>query len=185
MAYVDSKLAEARSIAASSDNTQNRNTRDGSIEGLLVGSGDSTPSQGTGAAHTTNGGNTYQSAQAKSSRVYHRPTKRRPPAARDQSDVARDSMIDQLMRESQIPIYDRSISQTPAEGPGDQDNDTATAEAFKAQLLADMEQHRRKPSRMAAAAATGASTGPKLGGSRSQREKMRALEQEKASGGKK
>ena len=144
--------------------------------------------QSQGDSNASTGPRTYQEAQSRSERVYQRPTKRRPRPIRDQTDVARDSMIDQLMRENQVPLYDRSISNTPGpedQAAGDVDNDAAAAEAFKAQLLADLEaQKRRKPA--TASKNPGASqTGPKLGGSRAQREKMRALEEAKASGGKK
>lgn len=128
---------------------------------------------------------TFDSAQARSTRVYQRPTKRKQPPARGQTDVARDSIIDQIMQESQVPLYDRSGSHTPAQ---DGDNDAATAQAFKAQLLVEMEeQNRRRPAprNPATASATGSSmqSGPKLGGSRSQREKMRALEEAKSKPG--
>lgn len=129
---------------------------------------------------------TLQQAQARSTRVYQRPTKRRQPPQRDQADVARDSLIDQIMRESEIPLYDRSISQTPRTNDDELDNDAATAEAFKAQLIAEMEEHRRRPPPSSTASKDKpASNGPKLGGSRSQREKMRAMEEAKANAGKK
>lgn len=122
---------------------------------------------------------TIQQAQARSSRVYQRPTKRRAPPARDPTDVARDSMIDQLMNEAQVPIYDRSAIKAGLSDGGSGDNDAAAAEAFKAQLLADLEQNRRKPS---SRAKEGTATGPKLGGSRAQRERMRAMEEANKSG---
>jgi hypothetical protein len=129
---------------------------------------------------------TFDQAQSKSTRVYERPTKRRRPPQRDQTDVARDSIIEQIMQESQVPLYDRSGSQTPA---NDVDNDSATAEAFKAQLLAEMEeQNRRRPAPRNPAVKDGSSSmqsGPKLGGSKSLRAKMRREEEAKASAGKK
>ena len=127
---------------------------------------------------------TFQQAQSQATRVYERPTKRRPPPVKDQTNIARESMIDQIMRESQVPLYDRPVSQTPVPNGEDADNDEAAADAFKAQLLADMELNRRR--RPASTKKEGTtSTGPKLGGSRSQREKMRALEEAKGSGSKK
>ena len=123
---------------------------------------------------------TFQEAQARSTRKYQRPTKRRQAPVRDQSHVARDSLIDQILNESQVPIYDQSASKatiSAGDNKDDVDNDAAAAEAFKAQLLADLEQNRK---RMRTATA---STGPKLGGSRSQREKMRALEEAAGKGG--
>ena len=129
---------------------------------------------------------TYQQAQARSTRTYQRPTKRRPPQ-RDQTDVARDSIIDQILHESQVPLYQQPVAHTAVADGGEVDNDAATAEAFKAQLIMEMEEHKRRkpPPGSAAAKGTTTSTGPKLGGSRNQREKMRAMEEAKASSGKK
>lgn len=128
---------------------------------------------------------TLDQANARSNRVYQRPTKRKQPPKRGENDVARDSIIDQILQESQVPLYDRSGSHTPA--AGDVDNDAATAQAFKAQLLAEMEeQNRRRPAARNPATKPGETSmqsGPKLGGSRAQREKMRALEEAKAKGG--
>lgn len=126
------------------------------------------------------------SAQAPSARQYQRPTRRRPPPPRPESDVARDAMIDQIMRDAQVPIYDQRSTPLHAD-EGEENNDDAVAEAFKAQLIAEMELHkRRKPlPGSGGKAAAAASTGPKLGGSRMQREKMKALEEAKAGSSKK
>lgn len=110
---------------------------------------------------------------------------RRQPHERDASDIARDAMVDAIMRESQVPLYDQSSTAAkPNTGSSAIDNDEAAAEAFKAEFLAELEQRkRRKPP---APPATGqVSSGPKLGGSRSQREKMRALEEAKTATAKK
>ncbi|KAK3679118.1 hypothetical protein LTR37_021431 [Vermiconidia calcicola] len=125
---------------------------------------------------------TVQQAQARTGRQYQRPTKRRQPPQRGQVDVARDSIIDQIMQESQVPLYDRSTSNTPASAGNAVDNDAATAEAFKAQLLAEMEEQyrRRPPPSTDKSKDAKTSYGPKLGGSRAQREKMRAIEEAKA-----
>ena len=141
--------------------------------------GRSTTSTAPGAKAST----TLDSAQSRSTRVYQRPTKRKQPAQREQKDVARDSIIDQIMQESQVPLYDRSGSHTPADNV---DNDAATAQAFKAQLLVEMEeQNRRRLAPRNPAVKDGSASmqsGPKLGGSRSQREKMRAMEEAKTKG---
>jgi hypothetical protein len=134
-------------------------------------------------APTAKAPTTLDSAQSRSTRVYQRPTKRKQPPQRQEKDVVRDSIIDQLMQESQVPLYDRSGSHTPADNV---DNDAATAEAFKAQLLVEMEeQNRRRPAPRNPAVKDGSASmqsGPKLGGSRSQREKMRAMEEAKTKG---
>ncbi|EME81524.1 uncharacterized protein MYCFIDRAFT_88083 [Pseudocercospora fijiensis CIRAD86] len=98
---------------------------------------------------------------------------------RGEDDVVRDDMIDQIFREGQVPMYDQAQSKAETYSDDGLDHDEAAARAFKARFLADMEmQRRRKPSSTSATtkSAAPASTGPKLGGSRSMREKMKALE---------
>ena len=175
MAYVDSKLADMRpspTIPAPTATGQKKNatTNDDALQ--TVDTAVEVPGKGS---DLTPAQKTFQQAQSHSKRVYQRPTKRRPPPARPETQVARDSMIDQIMRESQVPLYDRSVSQTPPADGEYVDHDAATAEAFKTQLLADMELNRRRPPKTT----TTTSTGPKLGGSRSQRERMRAMEEGK------
>lgn len=146
-----------------------------------VGLDTSTASTAGQPASSATGPRTYQSAQTPRTTTYQRPTKRRHPPQRDQSHVARDSLIDQIMNENeaQVPIYERSstrnITLSRDSAGQDVDNDAAAAEAFKAQLLVDLELGTRK--RAPKKVEPGAPTGPKLGGSRSQREKMRALEE--------
>lgn len=184
MAYVDSRLAEARSLsndpARTSDDraeTMPSNTDSGSD----VHRSPSNDVPIERPRHDT-GETTLQKAQERSRSVYQRPTKRRPPPPRPEHDIARDSMIDQLMGENQVPIYDRSMAHSRAHGAQGVDSDLAAAEEFKSQLLADLERNnKRRPPKIAATA----TTGPKLGGSRAQREKMRALEESKTNVGKK
>lgn len=97
------------------------------------------------------------------------------------------------MRENLVPIYDQaSASETkPDHSNAEVDADEAALETWKAGLLAEMQNHkRRKPPAVptgssARAAAQAAPSGPKLGGSRSQREKMKALEEAKNAAGRK
>ena len=86
-------------------------------------------------------------------------------------------MIDQIMKEGQVPIYDRP---TAASGQADDglDRDAAAAAAFRAEFLAAAEE-RNLQRRPPAPPAAGASLGPKLGGSRAQRERMKASEEAK------
>ena len=198
MAYVDSKLAEMRSSVAppSSDNS-------GQVSQSLVGAtrqedvtsdpqrDTDVPALPANRPAPTSDSRTFQQAQSRSARAYQRPTKRRQLPPRDETDLARDSMIDQIMRGNQVTVYDRTASHTSRTVDDDSvDNDTAAAEAFKAELLADMERNtrRRPPVSSSSSTAKGAGsmqTGPKLGGSRAQREKMRAMEETKAREGKK
>ena len=185
MAYIDSKMAEMRSATSTPHNgSATEGYTDVSFGGISQSQAQRGHAFAKPPAQAHSGPVTYDQSQARSTRVYERPTKRRKPPQRDQTDIVRDSIIDQIMQESQVPLYDRSSSHTPA---NDVDNDTATAEAFKVQLLAEMEEQnrRRPPPHNPAAKGEKVSHGPKLGGSRAQREKMRALEEAKNSAGKK
>lgn len=119
---------------------------------------------------------------------FGRPAKlrrQRQPPARSEADVARDSMIDQIMREGQVPIYDRpdptSVQAVQSTGAG-LDRDAAAAAAFRAEFLAAAEE-RNLQRRPPAPPTVGGSLGPKLGGSRAQRERMKALEEAKGKSG--
>jgi hypothetical protein len=118
--------------------------------------------------------------------------RRRRGEERDANHIARDALIDQIMQETEIPLYDRSTAQAARalrateQDQDEVDNDTLVAEAFKAEFFANLEeQHRRRhipaPVKGKAGAAT-APQGPKLGGSRAQREKMKAMEEAKKAG---
>ena len=183
MAYVDSKLAEIRPAATARPTmpSSGNSIYDGPrIEGDAEVHGNIENSRAPPkAGQQSSGDTTYQIAQERSRRVYQRPTKRRARPSRPETDVARDSMIDQIMGENQVPHYDQIASQAHDDNEGE-DNDAAAEEAFKAQMLADLERNaKRRPPRITQATT---STGPKLGGSRAQREKMRALEEAKGSG---
>lgn len=127
-----------------------------------------------------------EAANAPSRSTYIRPEgwqqakSRRKTAAPDPSSIERRSLIDQIMRESTVPIYDHPKPAAPRKPEDGVDNDEAAAEAFKMQFLADMQMRvRRKPAGYPSAGSKGASTshGPKLGGSRKQRERMKAAQQ--------
>lgn len=130
-------------------------------------------------------GEQQQSRQRSNQRV--RPTKqRRGPPQRDAHDIARDAMVDQIMRESQVPIYDHPNSKSHDKQSEDFDADEAAAAAFRAEFLLNLEgqQNRRRPAAppVQQRGAPPIPTGPKLGGSRAQREKMKAIEEAKAAG---
>lgn len=109
---------------------------------------------------------------------------RRPPAVRNEKDVARDSLVDQILGESTVPHYDRPAASKQPPPPEDDnvDRDAAAAEAFKKRYLASIGVKRKRkvaPPSGATRGATAISThGPKLGGSRSQRQKMKAMERQ-------
>ncbi|KAF2211318.1 hypothetical protein CERZMDRAFT_98629 [Cercospora zeae-maydis SCOH1-5] len=121
-----------------------------------------------------------------------RRTTKRPPRRvrqKDPSELAREAMIEQILGESQVPMYDQA-STAPAQPTEDDgiDHDEAIAEAFKAEFLASLQERKRRrtAAEKSAASNKGAASvpsGPKLGGSRSQREKMRQLEEAKNAAG--
>lgn len=104
------------------------------------------------------------------------------------SSQARASLIDQIMHESNHNPHYNPHYTTPqlAEDDDTADPDAAAAEAFKTQFLAHAEARnlsRRKPAPKkatgpAAAPAAPNLSGPKLGGSRAARNKMRAAAKE-------
>ncbi|CAK4032183.1 Hypothetical predicted protein [Lecanosticta acicola] len=192
-AYVDSKLAELRSSTAAP--TQDQDAGSTAATSNRPGAGlDPTgmttePSSGTSS-------NDIRKDQRRATIQNRQPKRRRQPARRDDTSLARDAMVDEIMRESEIPIYARTSTPAnppnPPSGPADDfDADEAAAQAFKAEFLANLQQRRRRkpppppPNSKAALQAAAASTGPKLGGSRSQRGKMKALEEAKHGAGKK
>lgn len=147
-----------------------------------------------GAGQSDNGdaASSTAAAQHTTRRGRPQPRPKRPPFARDASDVARDSLIEDIMKESAVPLYDRSISGTSFFAAGGRaDNEDAAAEAFKQQFLIDMEEQNRRSrpnpapfSKVAAAKGTDrTSHGPKLGGSRSQRERLKAAQAAEAAQG--
>jgi hypothetical protein len=103
------------------------------------------------------------------------------------STTARASLIDQIMHESNhTPHYTSPSNSAPKPSSSTHfDPDAAAAEAFKTEFLAQAEARnlsRRQPAVNASsgsAAAGAVPSGPKLGGSRAARERMRAVEEAK------
>ncbi|EME42080.1 hypothetical protein DOTSEDRAFT_89573 [Dothistroma septosporum NZE10] len=181
-AYVDSKLAELRSSTSTPTSNDEATLVDGSQRSNFSSSS-SDPRTTTGMTETTDvatlhgTSNAQRRAQARADRTPQKQRRRQPQI--DPSATARNAMVDRIMQESQVPMYDQ-----PSAASTGIDSDEAAAEAFKAEFLAGLEeQNRRKPpgpppaGRGAQNAAP--PTGPKLGGSRSQREKMKAIEEAK------
>lgn len=98
------------------------------------------------------------------------------------STQARASLIDEIMRESNhTPHYTAPSSNPNSSDQTALDPDAAAAAAFKAEFLAQAEARnlsRRQPAVNSGAPAA-ASSGPKLGGSRAMRERMKAAEEAK------
>jgi len=109
------------------------------------------------------------------------PTKRpRREAVRDADAAVRDAIVEDIMHESQVPKFDLRKHQATRPRVEGVDNDEAVAEAFKAQFLVHLNERnrRRHASTIVNPKPTTVSHGPKLGGSRSQRGKMRAAMRE-------
>ncbi|KAF2773657.1 hypothetical protein EJ03DRAFT_103143 [Teratosphaeria nubilosa] len=212
-AYVDSKLAEMRapSTVRPTSNHRSPTLTPAPVEEHAYPRHQLHQDQ----AQTTPSSRTVDAADAPSSSTYVRPTgwqqqqqqqpqrndgtngkpRRKRHHEPDPSALARGSLIDQILQESTlgVPLYDTSTSTTitaAATTTGDGvegDNDEAVAEAFKKQFLKDMESKiRRKPVGYSAAREKGVeSHGPKLGGSRAQRARMRKAQEEEKVAGKK
>lgn len=181
MAFVDSRLAEMRSASATPTNsTENAAPQSPTTQSTAQRA----EREGKEAEYVA--GRNTESADAPNRSTYVRPegpqrsSSRRKPTRPDQGTIARSSLVDQIMQESTVPLYDRPIPDMPSYADDGTDNDEAAAAAFKKQFLADLEARtRRKPAGHSSAGSKGTSTstGPKLGGSRSQREKMKAAQE--------
>jgi len=174
MAFVDSKLAEMRATAAS-----NIPSADAQI------AADASSHEAGQAAVMAANAMTIERAQQRRQQQnarQSRPSRRGP--ARGPQDIERDSLIESIMRESadvSTPLYDLATATSSAQNLDDDDAEEAAAEAFKAQFMQDMEaDRRRRPpaqtpfSKVAEAKGKERTAhGPKLGGSRQQRERMK------------
>lgn len=107
---------------------------------------------------------------------------------RTSTDVKRDKLVEEVMRESRLEIYDDDDA--AAEGDaGDGEADDRIAEQFRRDFLDAVSNRRRRAPASASAKAKGKAVaseprGPKLGGSRSARAKIREKELEEAAKGK-
>ncbi|PPJ50556.1 hypothetical protein CBER1_05532 [Cercospora berteroae] len=184
-AYIDSKLAELRSSTAPVSTTQEAFGDNAQQDHRDP---DASESQDTARNTSVDDGPRTRQPRLNTRRAANRPPRR--VRQKDPSELAREAMIEQILGESQVPMYDQTSS---APGPSAEDDgidrDEAVAEAFKAEFLASLQERKRRRTAVEKSSASGKVTasvpsGPKLGGSRSQREKMRQLEEAKgASGG--
>lgn len=148
---------------------------------------DSTPLSPSNPSYNNQAGTATSAAPARSTAPTLKPTSARrhgrPPRQASPSTQARASLIDQIMRESNhTPHYTSANPASNTSTTSDHDPDAAAAAAFKADFLAQAEARnlsRRQPAANASAAAA-VPSGPKLGGSRAQRERMKAAEEAKA-----
>ncbi|KAE8416850.1 hepatocellular carcinoma-associated antigen 59-domain-containing protein [Aspergillus pseudocaelatus] len=96
---------------------------------------------------------------------------------RTSEDVERDRLVEEVLRESKLDVYEEPEYETAAAGD-DQAADDRVAEQFRRDFL-DAIQSRRRVTRVKnpKTAKTEASRGPKLGGSRSARAAMREMQE--------
>ncbi|KAL2844314.1 hepatocellular carcinoma-associated antigen 59-domain-containing protein [Aspergillus pseudoustus] len=94
---------------------------------------------------------------------------------RTSEDIARDRLVEEVLRESRLDVYDEPEEEAVA--ADDQAADDRVAEQFRREFM-DAIQSRRRVSRMKPATKqTEAPKGPKLGGSRSARAAMREMQE--------
>lgn len=182
MAFVDSKMAEMRSATSISTTAETRHDRSnvpyGSSGTALRGRAGSEVE--SPVSHTSSSGTPTSKLSQADSRP--QPRKRRRQAVRNASDIARDSLVDEIMREAAVPLYDKPTSSSIPVGADESgvDRDAAAAEAFKQQYIAQLEEKRKRkvapPPGTTKGPAAKTSHGPRLGGSRAQRGKMKAME---------
>lgn len=109
---------------------------------------------------------------------------------RTSTDVKRDKLVEEVMRESKLEIYDDDDGGGGEEGDGeDGAADDRIAEKFRRDFLDAVSNRRRRAPAAAANKVNGKVVapeprGPKLGGSRSARAKIREMALEEAAKGK-
>ena len=113
----------------------------------------------------------------------------RPRKRRNSADVARDRIVEDVLRETRLDIYDDEIMPPPAGTAGvedDQAADDRIAEQFRRDFLDAITQRRKRAKQAPGGSGSGGAKGkvaderpkgPKLGGSRSARAAMREREE--------
>jgi len=129
-----------------------------------------------------------------------KPMKPRPRKRRNSEDMARDALVEQVLHEHKLDIYDadgdagRRLNDLAAEAEGradtepDVDADERLAEQFRQEFMEAMADRRQRHKAVSQPKAPGAGTadrGPKLGGSRSARAKMAQQQQQQQGAGQK
>ena len=110
-----------------------------------------------------------------------KPYNPRPRRGPDPEDVKRDQLVEAVLRESGLGMYDAAVPASTGDtvpAAGDEDADERLAEQFRQEYLDAMEARRQNAPKMPASKGAGADVqrGPKLGGSRSARAAMRERE---------
>ncbi|KAL2809294.1 hepatocellular carcinoma-associated antigen 59-domain-containing protein [Aspergillus granulosus] len=97
---------------------------------------------------------------------------------RTSEDIARDRLVEEVLRESKLDVYDEPEEEDAA--ADDQAADDRVAEQFRREFMDAMQARRRVPRTKPATKQTEAPKGPKLGGSRSARAAMREMQEKSA-----
>lgn len=111
-----------------------------------------------------------------------KPMKPRPRKRRNSEDIKRDQLVEEVLRESKLEIYDDPADAPPGESNnGDLDTDEKIAEQFRQDFMDAMESRQRnrtsgQPKMPVGKPGEVGQKGPKLGGSRSARAAMRERE---------
>jgi Hepatocellular carcinoma-associated antigen 59 len=111
-----------------------------------------------------------------------KPMKPRPRKRRNSEDIKRDQLVEQVLRESRLEIYDEPAETTLGDtNNGDLDTDERIAEQFRQDFMDAMESRQRnrtagQPKMPLGKPGEVGPKGPKLGGSRSARAAMRERE---------
>jgi hypothetical protein len=117
--------------------------------------------------------------------------KPRPRKRRNSEDIKRDQLVEQVLRESRLEIYDEPVEAPPEETNNrDLDTDEKIAEQFRQDFMDAMESRQRnrtsgQPKMPVGKTSEVGQKGPKLGGSRSARAAMRERELAEQQKGKK
>ncbi|KAF4958192.1 hypothetical protein FSARC_11076 [Fusarium sarcochroum] len=114
----------------------------------------------------------------------------RPRNRRDSDALKRDQIVDEILREARLDLYEPPPEQTSSTAGADQDGaaDERLAEEFRQQFLEDVAERQLRKKKAAQPARPGTEEvlkGPKLGGSRNVRAQMRDLLLKKEKEGKK
>lgn len=116
-----------------------------------------------------------------------KPWRARKPRGRNSEDIRRDALVEEVLRENRIELYDDSQVFAPGKGIYKEEEedgaaDDRIAEEFKKDFMDALNQRQRRRPEKPAAGPKGKLTkeeelmkGPKLGGSKSQRAAMREM----------
>ncbi|KAL5363964.1 hepatocellular carcinoma-associated antigen 59-domain-containing protein [Aspergillus floccosus] len=103
---------------------------------------------------------------------------------RTSEDIKRDRLVEEVLRESKLDVYDEPEEEALAVGGDDQAADDRVAEQFRRDFLDAIQSRRRiaraKTTTTSKTAKPEAPKGPKLGGSRSARAAMREMQEKSA-----